>query len=416
LSVAGFAEYLRVLVFPYPLQLFYDFPSGSNMLTFSFIASLALILVFCLLFYWFKRSNMRFALFACIWLLLFYIPIFMLSQIAARNFFTERYLLAPTIGFAILIGLVLAYIWRESSRGVEKSSFFLGGKFPILNSVRTRRIVLVLSLILGAFISWQVIFLQNQSWKNTETVLRATLEKNPEFHYIREYLADELRDQGKQKEAEREYKEIVRRSPQYSGISHVYNNLGDLSRQDEDLEKAEDYYKKAVETSAGENYKAYNNLGAFYVDKGQTLKALTNFCRALQIEPEAPEPENNYNRVVSSIYGVDDSQFIFLYSDVISGGAFQTSAEENIAFKRKLCAYGSCLYTFIPQAKQGEILFPFLIMVTAFPQEVIRVSNAEFNGGANEIILTLPDQYQNRLLTFSFPSCSGFRYEVQVSP
>ena len=253
-------------------------------------------------------------------------------------------------------------------------------------------------------------------WRDNVLLFRTTLAQNPNANKIREYLADDLRRMGDMEAAREEYEEIVRQDPQYEGIDHAYNNLGDYHRQQNDVEKAQEYYEKSIMASSGGNYKSYNNLGALFLEQGENLKALTNFCKALQIDPLAPEPQSNYNLIVSSIYGVDDSQFIFLYSDVMSGDTFQASQDEGIIFKRKSCAYGSCLYSFTPQLQEREILFPFLIMATAFPQEVIRVSNAEFNGGANEIILTLPDQYQNRLITFSFPTCSGVRYEVQVSP
>jgi hypothetical protein len=65
--------------------------------------------------------------------------------------------------------------------------------------------------------------------------------------------------------------------------------------------------------------------------------------------------------------------------------------------------------------EQKETLLPFLILATAFPNEGIRVERSDFIPAANEITVAISEQYQDRLLTFSFPTCSGVQYEAQVS-
>jgi len=111
LSVLVFIEYIKELVYPHPLQIFYEFPAGSNIFTISFLSSLIGIILLSIALYFFIRKKASHAAFAFIWILLFYIPILMLSQIAVRNYFSERYLLGASIGIALLVAFVLTYIW-----------------------------------------------------------------------------------------------------------------------------------------------------------------------------------------------------------------------------------------------------------------------------------------------------------------
>ena len=395
-----FAYSLKEILFPYPLSFLHDVPIGSNFFNLPFLFSFLITVLFFFLVYFFIKRGQRLFAFSFIWFFIFFSPILVFFNIAGeRNHFFERYLFGSSIGFALFAGFVLAYLWQRQSK-------------------QTLRRKLLVGLLLGIFLgsSWIIVFRRNEVWADNITFLRATLQQKPYAVSIREFLAYELLTiKGDEEAAKAEYEKIVEQDPSYKGIDNAYSHLGDYYRKREQFEKAEEYYAKSIKAAGERNYKSYNNFGAFQEEQGQYLKALVNFCKALKIDQTAPEPQQNYSRIASMIQSVDDAQYIFLYQDVMQGGAFEASQERAIAFEKKSCAYGTCFYTFSARVSKGEALFPFLIMATAIPSEIIKIEKAEFNSSSQEIVLAIDSNYKDRLITFSFPSCSGARYETQVS-
>ncbi|MCH7604956.1 tetratricopeptide repeat protein, partial [Patescibacteria group bacterium] len=399
-----FTYSLKEIFYPYPLLFFHEVSIGKDLLNTQLLISLSIFVLFFSLLYLAIKQKKGIVALSLIWFFIFFSPILIFFNIAGeRNHFFERYLFGSSLGFAILIASLLAYLWQ--SKELQR----------VTQRQRKGFVALLIVLVFG--VSWYVIFPRNTVWVDNITLLEATLEQKPHAVSIRDFLAYEYLTTREDAETARiEYEKIVEQDPNYSGISHVYNHLGNYYRETEEVEKAEEYYIKSIAAAEGTNYRSYNNLGALYTEQGKQLQALTNFCKALQIDPSAPEPQQNYNRIASLIQSVEDAQFVFLYQDVMFGGNFVQSSEDTVQFKRKFCSYGNCFYTFSFQTKGDEILFPFLIMVSAFPQEIIRIQQAEFNSAAGEITVAIDEQFKDRLLTFNFPACSGTRYESQISP
>jgi len=356
-------------------------------------------------------------------------------NVVGDNIFAERYLFGSSIALAFLFSSFISYLWEAKSRKrrVRRKK---GINVRFMKGVRiTLPVLMVRGVVNGAQLfarerkkaavavtlvvvasSLFLVLPRNQEWKDNMIFLRTTLEQNPNAHSIRKHLADEFRLAGDWEAAKVEYETIVARNPDFRNIASVYNGLAEYFRYKEEASAVEGYYEKAIEASGGTNYHSYNNLGAHYVEQGKTLRALVNFCQALQVRPDAPEPQQNFGQIAGMISAVEDDTFIFLYQDVIFGGAFTQAVGDTIQFKDSSCAYGRCVYTFIPDIEDDkEALFPFLIMAQAFPQEVIRVEKTEFSRDANEILITIDPNYQDRLITFYFPTCTGKNYVVEVS-
>ncbi|HEY4510066.1 MAG TPA: tetratricopeptide repeat protein [Candidatus Paceibacterota bacterium] len=396
-SIVVLGEYIRSLVFPYPLLFFHDIQRSFDFFHPQFLLGLFAMVSLPLLLYMVKKREGGMLSFFLFWILLFYIPIFLLFQIVGKvgeNVFAERYLFASNIAIAFFLSYGLMFL---------------------IARIKKRWVIVPLVGVL-CVLSWAVVFPRNGAWHDNSSLFHATLAQTPNAFHVRELLADELRGKGDLEGAKREYEFIIAQGEGYRGLASAHNSLGSMYRDEEDFEKAQEHYEKALEISGGKDYRIYNNLGVLYVEQNQHLKALVNFCQALQINPNAPEPQQNFNRIASSVYAVEDSEFIFLYQDVVFGGAFTSEGKQAVTFKDKRCAYGSCSYQFIFQAPEGEILFPFLITATAFPQEVLRIQDAQFNPASQTITVPIDEKYKEKLLTFSFPACSGKRYEIEVAP
>ena len=393
-----FGEYAKVLIFPYPLIFYRTISTKVDFSGIGFLGGLIALVAYIVAAYTIWKKGKRALFFFLSWAFLSILPMLIFYFAVSENFFAERYIFVSTIGFGFLLAVIILDLEKKISNTEIKKWF-----------------VPVMALIIAG-LSFAVVHPRNNLWHDTATMLRANLEVNPNAPSIRQYLAKTLYADGDVEGAKKTYEEVIQKNPDWIYISTTYNNLADIYRQEANLEQAREYYEKSIEASGGGNFSAYNNLGAMLVEQGEYLNALTNICKALQLNPQSDVAQNNYGRVAGTIENVPEGQFIFLYQDLMSGGAFSVSSEKKIMFREKKCAYNSCIYEFVPGLPAGEILFPFLITAAAFPQEVVLPQDPQFNPATQSIFLSLDEKYKDRLLTFSFPVCSGTRYEVEVLP
>jgi len=387
-----FWQYIKKLFFPYPLIFINELTEKLNLSSFKFLALVFLFLAFWVFLFFAVKTKRKIVAFSLFWIFIYVLPMLVFYNVAGDNIFAERYLFVSTIGFSLMASYFLNYFWRKG---------------------KTLKYMVSLFLFLVICLSFWIVYNRNKTWKSDITFFEANIKQNPNVSKNREYLADVLREQGDIEGAKIQWEEIVRRDPNWKYVSHSYNNIGDYYRQKGDFEKAQEYYEKAIQASDRDgNYKSYNNMGALMIEQSQYLKALLYFCKALKVDSLAPEPLNNFNRIASMVASVDSENFIFLYMDVMDGQEFKKSEAQRVFFKRKECLYDNCFYVFSPQLPQNEIMLPFLIMAKAFPEEIVQVSNPQFNQKTNEIAISVDKKYQDRLITFYFPTCEGVYYEV----
>jgi len=413
-----FAHYLKTLLCPYPLIFYHKVPESPDLLSLRFLISLIFVLLFFIVLYFAIKKRKEIIAFFLFWPFVFILPALILYFVVSENFFAERHLFVPSIGFSFMVAYLLNYLWQKNKISIPDFSV-VPPRFTqtLLKFLKIPKAIVLTILISIIVASWLTIYPRNKLWKDNVTFLRADLALNPDASSIREYLAKVLKYQDDIEGAKLEYEEIIKRNPHWQYISHAYNNLGDYYREKGDLDKAQEYYEKAVQESEKiGNYKSYNNLGALFMEKQNYLNALIYFCQALQIAPDAPEPRYNFNRVASMITSVEEEDFIFLYMDVMDGEEFKKTAEEKIQYKRMFCSYDNCFYTFSPQLAEKETMLPFLIMAEAFPQEIVKIKNSSYNPESGEIILEVNEKYKDRVITFYFPTCDGIYYEVVARP
>ncbi len=387
-----FQRYLEKLLLPYPLIFLHELKEKKELLSFQFFALLSVFLAYITSIYFAIKKEKTVFAFSLIWILVLILPMLVFYNVVGENIFAERYLFVPSIGFSLIAACFLDHLWNKKRKATA--------------------IIMLIGIIA---VSWSIIYPRNKTWKDNETFFRATLAQNPNASPIREYLANDLRRAGNKEAAKIEYEEIIRRNPEWAHVSHSYNNLGDYYRENEDLEKAEEYYQKAVNTADRiNNYKPYNNLGAFYLENKKYLMSLPYFCKAMQISSEAIEAQNNFNRITSMIEGVPEESFVFLYQDFMQGGAFTASEEEGkILYRSKICIGSSCFYIFNPQM-ENEVMLPFLIMSKSFPSEIIKIKNYYLSPDSRTIILHIGKEHEDKSIDFMFPSCEGVYYTVTV--
>ncbi|MBN2544169.1 MAG: tetratricopeptide repeat protein [Spirochaetes bacterium] len=90
------------------------------------------------------------------------------------------------------------------------------------------------------------------------------------------------------------YKNMAKTSP---NSSTARNNLGRIYRQRGDIMKAVNEYTKAIELEP-ENYDAYNNLGNIYNEIGMIEEAIMEYKKAIQLNPRFIKAYNNLGSVL----------------------------------------------------------------------------------------------------------------------
>ncbi|MDO8516205.1 MAG: tetratricopeptide repeat protein, partial [bacterium] len=389
-----FGEYLQKLLAPIHLNLFYEF-HPTYQLGGIFLLRAFLVLLFISLIIYALRARKPVILFSLTWMFVFLSPALLFINSLGENVFSERYVFASTIGFSFIIGVSLEAFLRRYPR---------------------KEFVLLVALMALAAFSARTVLARNALWKSDRILYANTLEENPNADLIRYNLSVELRDEGELVLAKEGF-QIVADKGTWRDVYKAYNNLGDLLRQEGKFDEAKEYYNKALARHP-QHTEALNNMGALAVDEGDMLLALTYFCRTLRIDPEFPKAKANFERVVGMIDGVTDDAFIFLYQDILHGGAFKPATNTDvIAYKGRDCSYREgCLYTFASHISSTEALLPFLIVGATNDGEAVRMLRTSFQPTTAEISLGIAKTFQNDAVTFFFPTCSNAYYSVTAVP
>lgn len=274
-TLKALAGYVRLLVLPVNLRV--DYIVGLPTSAFEPDTAMALaILAPVLALYCILRRHKVVSFFVA-WFFITLIPI--CNLVPFKAIMAERFLYLPSIAFAALVAFGLA-----RARGNVR---VLGGAF-----------LAVLLLLYGV-----TTFSRNGDWRDEVTLFGRDLARSPEsarlhynlaLAYLRQYAFGELRNKSPSQllpyytRAEEEFKEAIKMQPD---IADAYLNLGNISGERGDRDRAMRYYERAL--AYGQEPNAYNNMGIIYYDKGFYDKAIACFKRALSY-PDWAAPELGY--------------------------------------------------------------------------------------------------------------------------
>ena len=396
-----FAFYIKALFYPEAAAFLKTVPEVYSLSNLDFGIIAMVFLLYSSLIYFAARLKKNFFAFSLLWFFLWILPTLLFYFVIAGVFFAKRYMFLPNIGFAMGAAYLISCLWSANLSPVLK---------------RVVKILILFAISTAIFVSWQIVYSQNKNWKDSVTLLRSDLAINPNANLARGYLAEILRGQGDFEGAKKEMEEILERDPESQLASRISGKLGQYYQAKKDTDRALEYFEKALIFGAAsfQDYQNYNNLGKIYAEKENYLKSLIYFCQAFQAAPQSPELQENFNRVASTIASVGSENFIILYMDLMDGKKFKKSTEEKIKFKNKTCSGSDCFYVFFPELEKGDVIFPFLIVAKAFPEELFQIESSDYNPSANEITLKADPQFKDRAVIFIFPTCKGVYYETNV--
>jgi tetratricopeptide (TPR) repeat protein len=389
-----FGSYVRKVIWPHPLNLFYTYHPTYRILTARFVSAALLLVGTLVLAIVAIKKRWKEIGFALVWFVIFLTPSLIFITSIGENLFAERHVFASTIGFAFLVALLLARLWKQRVLGKIAVFGIIGGL---------------------CFASWTVIYPRNLLWHDDERMYQDTLTKSPDADLIRSNLAVLYRDSGDIAKAKEQFDIIAARGT-WRGMYEVYNNLGDLAQREKKYDEAVQYFNKSI--AANPFHKnALNNLGAMYLEQGDILKSLTYLCQANRIDPSFQPANTNIGVAVGMVQKMDDKTFTILFDSILTGNIFHltTSSSNSIILKKKDCTNPQgCLLTLAATVPKNEFFFPFLIAGKTDSGALVRTRYIEFRQQQGEILVGIDRQFGATSLRLTIPTCDSAYYQVDV--
>lgn len=382
--------YIQKVFYPFPLNVYiHSLPSfGFSSLHFLSVVFTCFGYIFLCFLAWKKKWFKVFI--SLIWFLIFLLPT--LIFINTENLTAERFVFASTIGFSILIAVLINYLWQFSPK-TKIAATVLIGTFLLISFVTVRE--------------------RNSIWQNDVRLFTDTLQKSPDADLVRYDLALEYIQKNQIDMAKNELLQIVKNG-KWINLDRVYGNLGDIYDKEENYDNALEAYQSALKLKPN-NPETYNNIGAMYLKQFKLLQSLPYLCDALQIKPDYQEASFNFNLAGSAIQGLDNKSFMTLYEKVLDGSMFKL-VSGNITLKNTDCSYPQgCLLTFSSTLPKDKPPFLFLTVGKTDIGEVVRTRYLKFDPQTAEITLGIDHKFAQENIHFWFPTCNKVYYESLVN-
>ena len=258
--------YVRLLVWPFGLSVFYDTPYVKSPQVQNFIFPLLVLAALSLGFYFLAKRN-RMIAFLSFWMLLPILPVLNFSVFTEGELAHDRYLYLPSIGFCMLLAMAV----RKLKKG---SSIFL--RLPLSQ-------VAAVLLLAGVFAG--VTARQNKFWSSDFSLSARGVEIAPGNTMAANNLATEMAVRGDYDHAIPLFRQVIERRPNYwlpnFNLGYVYYRLGDLR-------EAEHYLRNAIKISPADGAQ-HRFLGFTLLEMGRKVEAEESLRRAIALQPNAPE-------------------------------------------------------------------------------------------------------------------------------
>lgn len=277
----NFIFYPIKLLFPLKLSAYYPYPPVINFFLPSFFLSAILVITLFIIISRCRKNNPGF-LFGLGFYFITILPTLQLIPIG-NVIFADRFSYLPSIGIFYLIALVI----YSPQRRPDLNSFAfksgrLGGKKNILVAI------LVLSFSV-------LTFRRCPAWKDSLTLWRDTIRKDPSIPTAHLNLGEALLSEGRLDEAIEAFYQSKELDPNQT---NVYSNLGDAYQKQGLLKKAEKEFITAIELDP-EDPIVHNNLGLVYAKQGYPDRAKEEFLTAIALKADYAEPHNNLGLIFS---------------------------------------------------------------------------------------------------------------------
>lgn len=386
-----FAKYIKELFWPFPLSYFHTFNPSYQFFSLHFLINFFLVFIFIGACFLAWKRKLPVILFALIWFFVFLFPSLAFINSLGDNKFAERHIFTSLIGFSIIAAIILEWFRKNFKQGKKIVYGFL----------------LIVSIL--AFI---YIYNHNLIWKNDISLDLNTLKTNPDADLIRYNLALEYLTEKNPELAKEQLIQLIENNNWYN-LFRVYYTLGGIYRLEGNYDEATNNYQASI--AKNPTYKdTYNNIGAMSLENRKYIDSVLYLCKAIQLDPNFTNANNNFNIAASTIQSLDNKTFMLLYDQILHGDIFKPN-NSPVTLKNKDCSYSEgCLLTFSSDVPVHEFLFPFLTVGITDSNEVVRTRYFNFDPKTSDITIGIDHQFGNSKTHFWFPTCNNSYYGAET--
>ncbi|MGA9473066.1 MAG: tetratricopeptide repeat protein [Terriglobales bacterium] len=222
-----------------------------------------------------ERFEKRLARFGFVLLIVPLLPVLDLRSLTAGDIVHDRYLYLPSVGFALLVALLI----RELGRCLPEAR---------------RGFVAVVAVAAVAGLFAVLTFSQQMQWASDILLYSRGLESAPANLTVRDNLANALLDASQPERAIPLYLEVISRNPAFWRSNY---NLGFAYYETGNFAAAEDYLRRAILIDPSDSDQ-YIYLALTQIQLKRLPEAAENARRAITISPHA----RGYHSVAGLVY------------------------------------------------------------------------------------------------------------------
>lgn len=277
------AYYIKLLIAPYPLLVYYGYSHVSIQNWSNWIVQLSAVFTVAILAYCMLQYKTRSHLVYGILFFLAGISMFLNTVIPVTGIIAERYAFHSSLGFCIAISALLFNLFNTKINAPLPRSY---------RSIITNNKLILTSLAVIFTVSFLIVSSRNPDWKDTYTLARADILNAPNSVKIHDLLADEsLKKYNNQNITESEKEFLANQAIHHYKTSNkifpqtsVLNNIGmALAGAHKNYDEAIPYFNQALDMDSTLPH-AYYNLAVCFLRKGNIGDAEMNFKKAIQYD------------------------------------------------------------------------------------------------------------------------------------
>jgi len=264
-------EYFRLFFFPFWQSPWYVTPVVNTWLNWKVVLGLAILLGTLAILVLGIRRRPALA-FGLGWVFLFLLPVSNLVPIPG-SMMAERWLNIPSMGFCLLGGMALNWVWTKLVVA-RRLGWRLGG--------------IAAGIIVAILMGWQTVR-SNAVWRDDETLFRRIIERFPDSFKGHANLGKTLLDQGRMIEAKGELRKTVALK---SDSPFPFLWLGEIYLREGRQDSAQAAFSESIRKDST-FYPAYLSLGGLYRQVGRADSALILYVEGFK-HVQSAELYNNF--------------------------------------------------------------------------------------------------------------------------
>ncbi len=285
-------KYIGKFFWPHPLVVFYPYNQYISFFTFFF----CLIIILFITYVFFKESKKsKYLLIGWLWFLGTLVPVIGIVQVGTQSM-ADRYTYIPYVGLSIIFAWWL---------------------YAFVKRFKNYKVIYACILLFVIFIQVPLTKLQASYWEGPILLFEHQLKYEVGTPLILNNLALSYSEKGDLDKAIDYYYKALEINPTYFS---VLNNLGSALSSKGDIKGSIEYYQKAIESEPNNPliYKIYNNLGIAAIYEERLSEAVSYFEKAISLEPRYADTYNNIGVAMEKLGRLDDAIFYYRQGIIIN--------------------------------------------------------------------------------------------------